>query len=931
MKKEMSFVLCALLLAGTIVPAAMAASVERSAEQTIAIPGTTIELRLREELLDNGELATVYQISRDGSILREARASYELGLRYAHFDPLERVPAVESILSADESTHLFIVQFHTQPLVAFQEEITRLGGQVRHYMAQFAYLVEMDEVVLEQVSALPYVRWIGAYHPAYRLDEATLQNLRNLGVNTPAIRYNIQVLDVPQKAIIVDRIRALGARIDNYDAGKMLVEATLNGEQLVQVARFDEVNFIDVWSPYEADMDIVREIGGANYLENMTGFTGEDVRGEIFDGGCQFDHQEFQVNPIIGHGPHSIDSHGTACMGVNFATGVVPQARGLLPDGQGIFADYSYWGLSGNNRYVCASELVDPGGPYQAVFQTASVSVARTTQYTTVSAEGDWITFDFNLVACQSQSNAGTQMSRPYAWSKNYVSGGALYHYNTIDRSDDMWSYGASIGPASDGRIGVTFTHFYDQVYTTYTTSTTGYGPFSGTSNATPCIAGHFGLFFQMWDAGIFGNDYNPTGSVFENRCWSTTAKAMIIATAYQYPFTGLYHDKTRTHQGWGMPDVQNLYDYRNNFYIRDEVDVLLPLEVHTHEVTVEAGMPELKVVMVYLDPPGNPAVQSQHRINDLTLKVTSPSNTEYWGNNGLYEGIWSVPGGNADIKNTEEAVFIENPEAGLWTIEVQGNEIIQDSHIETAEIDADYALVVKGIPAPVLDVTIEMTPYDPPIIIPASGGSFDFNVLINNNEAAAASFDGWIMVQLPDLSWFGPVLGPINKTLPATSFIDKDRTQTVPATAPAGTYTYEGYVGNYPSAAWSSSNFTFEKSVAGDGTIVEQWLNTGESFDEELTSITSESTPTIYSLGQNYPNPFNPVTSLSFTLPEAGKVNLTVYDVNGRLITTLVDGYRQQGSHEVSFDGSGLASGVYFYQLSTGEFNSIGKMVLMK
>lgn len=930
MKRTMSVMFCMLIIAAFLGNASSATASTSSNESLIAVPGSSITLTLWEEQVENGELATFYEIRKDGRSLRQARASYVLGLRYSHFDPLKEVPAVEPMLAGDENTNLFIVQFVTQPLVEFQNEISRLGGYVRHYVAQFAYLVEMDEAVRAQVEALPYVRWVGPYHPAYRLEEAILENLRNAGLAFPAKRYNIQVLDVPQKAIIVDRIRALGARVDNYDAGKKLVEATLSGEQLVQVARFDEVNFIDVWGPYESDMDIVREIGGANYVENMTGFTGQDVNGEIFDGGCQFDHQEFQVNPIIGHGPHSINSHGTACMGVNFATGVVPQARGLLPDGQGIFADYTYWGLSGNNRYICAQELVDPSGHLQAVFQTASVSVPRTLDYTTVSAEGDHITFDFNLVACQSQSNAGTQMSRPYAWSKNYVSGGALYHYNTIDRSDDMWNYGASIGPASDGRIGVTFTHFYDQVYTTYSTSTTGYGQFSGTSNATPCIAGHFGLFFQMWDAGIFGNVVNPTGSVFENRSRSTTAKAMIISSAYQYPFTGTTHDKTRTHQGWGMPDVQDLYDYRNNYFIIDEEDLLVPFEVDVHEVTVEAGMPELKVVMVYLDPPGNPAVQTQHRINDLTLKVTSPSNTVYWGNNGLYNGVWSTTGGSPDTKNTEEAVFVQSPEAGLWTIEVEAVEIIQDSHVETPEMDADYALVVKGVGTlTVPDVTITMTPIDPPILIPATGGSFDFDVTLTNNETSSANFDAWIIASGPGGDYLS--MGPVNLTRPGSSSMTRLRTQYVPGRAPSGSYTYTGHVGYYPGTIADSDFFTFEKSLAGDGAIIEQWLNTGEPFDEQMATASTEASPLQYSLGNNYPNPFNPATTLSFTLPQAGQVNLAVYDISGRWIATIVDGYRQAGTHEVTFDGSSLASGIYIYRLGAGDFSATGKMVLMK
>jgi len=88
---------------------------------------------------------------------------------------------------------------------------------------------------------------------------------------------------------------------------------------------------------------------------------------------------------------------------------------------------------------------------------------------------------------------------------------------------------------------------------------------------------------------------------------------------------------------------------------------------------------------------------------------------------------------------------------------------------------------------------------------------------------------------------------------------------------------------------------------------------------------------PSIFNLQQNYPNPFNPITAISYWLLTVGQVNLTIYDVSGREIATLVDGIKQPGYHEVSFDGSNLASGIYLYRLKAGEFIAARKMVLVK
>jgi hypothetical protein len=216
-----------------------------------------------------------------------------------------------------------------------------------------------------------------------------------------------------------------------------------------------------------------------------------------------------------------------------------------------------------------------------------------------------------------------------------------------------------------------------------------------------------------------------------------TTAKAMLINTADQYPFNGTEEDWTRMHQGWGMPSVKNLYDIRENIYVIDETDVLEPFDVSQHFVSVDVDEPSLKVTMTYADPPGNPAVQTQHRINDLTLKVISPSGTEYWGNHGLYEGVWSLSGGDPDTKNTVECVFIQNPEPGGWTIEIHADEIIEDSHIETTEMDADYSLVIS----PVMP-----GPY-PPVIDGSSEGDIgvEYEYTVVTTDPAGEDIYYWI------------------------------------------------------------------------------------------------------------------------------------------------------------------------------------------
>jgi hypothetical protein len=96
----------------------------------------------------------------------------------------------------------------------------------------------------------------------------------------------------------------------------------------------------------------------------------------------------------------------------------------------------------------------------------------------------------------------------------------------------------------------------------------------------------------------------------------------------------------------------------------------------------------------------------------------------------------------------------------------------------------------------------------------------------------------------------------------------------------------------------------------------------------EKSASVTL---PNEYYLDQNYPNPFNPQTTISFGLPKASHVRLTVYNLQGRRVAVLVDGMQTAGVHRAVFDGGSLASGIYLIRMEAEGFNQTQKMVLVK
>jgi hypothetical protein len=88
---------------------------------------------------------------------------------------------------------------------------------------------------------------------------------------------------------------------------------------------------------------------------------------------------------------------------------------------------------------------------------------------------------------------------------------------------------------------------------------------------------------------------------------------------------------------------------------------------------------------------------------------------------------------------------------------------------------------------------------------------------------------------------------------------------------------------------------------------------------------------PTDYVLEQNYPNPFNPLTTFRYSIPEAQNVNISIYDITGRKVATLVNRYQVAGHYALTWNAADYSSGVYFYRLQTASFTATGKMILMK
>jgi serine protease AprX len=592
------------------------------------------------------------------------------------------ISGVPAVAAPAESAYL--LQFRTTLSDAQRHQLKGLGVRLGAFVQDGTYVARMTNT--SRVSRLSYVSGVRPFQAQPQV----------MALGSADYLITLVEQDSRDQGKVADKVNSLGGEVQVVSESREHILATLDGGQVAQLAKLPAVLAVDPVSAPETDMAISRESSGANHIEAAGGYRGRGVRGEVMDGGLRTTHQEFRARPPLMHtGNSSSTSHGTSTYGQIFASGVSAARRGLLPEAQGIFAIYG-----SGDRYAHTKQLVDPAGQYRAVFQSNSWGDGLTTSYTAVSQQMDRIVFDHDLLICQSQSNAGTRSSRPQAWAKNVLSVGGHYHYNTGDRADDKWNRGASIGPAADGRIKPELSNFYDRIDTTTSTNDTAYTTsFGGTSGATPITCGNAGLLFQMWADGVFDGAPGKNRDVFAARPHAATAKALLINTADQHAFSGTAHDQTRTHQGWGTASVRNLYDRARSGgwklpVLVNETDLVTTGQTRRYTVTSNGSTP-LRATLAYTDPAGSPTA-AKATVNDLTLKVTAPGGTVYWGNNGLLAGNWSTAGGAANTVDTVENVFVQAPAAGTWTVEVVATSVNVDGHPETAATDADYALVVS-------------------------------------------------------------------------------------------------------------------------------------------------------------------------------------------------------------------------------------------
>ncbi len=330
----------------------------------------------------------------------------------------------------------------------------------------------------------------------------------------------------------------------------------------------------------------------------------------------------------------------------------------------------------------------------------------------------------------------------------------------------------------------------------------------------------------------------------------------------------------------------------------------------------------------------------------DVNLRIDVVGNVEQ-SNTHLYVGIiesdiyFEAP--NGELWHNQVFRELLTPNAGTPVTLVQDNSYSYDYNFT---LDTEYAAenteifafvqhepskeIYQGAKARVTQlmpgdptVSVDMIPDEDPIIVP-QGGSFSFTGILVNNTAVSQVVDVWIMLDVPGYGMYGPLQRFNNIPLNGYQFLTAPGVnQPIPGYAPEGEYDYIAYTGDYPGDIVDSDSFPFTV-VSGRSSNIDSWESESWFYDENQSPEISTST-------EAHPNPFNARTNIEYELPASGRVKLSIYNILGQEVSTLVDATQNAGRHTAVWNASDFSSGIYYYKLSNNDSAQYRRITLLK
>jgi len=682
-----------------------------------------------------------------GDVSAAASQAEPVFLRLANgtFDPRQSTPNLpESLAYTPEEAAAsgdYIIQFTGPVRQEWKDAIAKLGGQIGGYLPDYAYLVHFDAASRVLAEDYAFVRWIGAYEPAYRVSADVDYNETR--------SYRVLTLPWADTTSLAQTVASIDPLSRQYEGGFV---AVLNGSQVAQAARLPGVLWIEPLYLQQLHNDV----GGGNIMNGSaawsSGYTGSGVVIAVTDTGLDTGnaaaiHQDFagrvaQIsswpvvyanygngfeisNPNANDGASDVDSgHGSHVTGSVAGSGAASggQIKGLAYQATITFQaveQWTTWAVPSTNR--CPNGYYLTGIPddvrtllnqvygWGARVQNNSWGGGQFGVYDSqASYFDDFVHSHPDMVVVVSAGNSGTDAENNGFVDVNSISSpGTAKNLITIGASDNERSSGgiatrtwgqvwpsdfnaaptgtdftsdtrqelaafSSRGPMNDGRIKPDLVAPGTNILSVRSSlaSSNGWGSYNsyymymgGTSMASPLSAG---AAAQVRDYYLTAESHSPSAALIK----ATLINTAVDISGYNNTSQEAGMPIPNNHEGWGLINVGAATASGNRTFVDNTTGI--GSGTASYQYTVAAGTP-FKISLVWSDAPATSS-SGLALVNNLNLRVTGPGGVVYLGN--VFAGGWSQAGGSADAVNNVECVYVQNPAAGLWTVEVIGANI---------------------------------------------------------------------------------------------------------------------------------------------------------------------------------------------------------------------------------------------------------------
>ncbi len=641
------------------------------------------------------------------------------------------LPSQLKVTSVDRDYCYYLIQLKGPILKEWKDELQSRGLIIYAYWPNYAYLVKMSEEQLLTTKSLPFVRWVGIFQPAYKINKELL-NTRGRGI------MSIQLFADADLSQILKKIENTGARVLDYTAtetGK-LVRAEYELSKVYQIARIPEVLAIVPWYPdvpLNEHSQWVCQTGWRSTVPPDTigrrvwhkGLRGQNMILGYSDTGITTNHIAYrdQTIPISDSG-HFVSHRKIVAylLLTNAAFGDVGSTYHGSHVGGTIAGDDSINGGTNVNDGVAykarlffvdianaSGGLVTPTDltPLYNMFyndpiipmRQHSASWGRTgTGYIDRDAFSDayhWTHKDFLDIFAAGNSGPTYRTIQHAGYAKNTVAVGALMNGTS---SNQIASF-SSRGPTIDLRVKPTVCTPGNAIMSVDGATTSGYKTLSGTSMATPACNASAGLIRQYLKQGWYPSGApNPNDTI--NYISAALIRAMLIVSADPNVGSFIVPD---SNIGFGRVDLDSVLYFTGDtrrLAIWDDTSGLITGGYKDYQINVYDSTLALRCVLVWTDTAA--AIGSNPNIvNDLNLQMTNPYGTYYRGNQ--MSGGQSVANpSNYDTRNVEEVCRINVPRKGIWTIRVSAQNIPYPKQpfalVVTGGMNIDVGIEEKGM-----------------------------------------------------------------------------------------------------------------------------------------------------------------------------------------------------------------------------------------